>query len=186
MKLKTFFLATLALLSTFSAQALEVGVVNFKVCVELSKIGKQEQANFESLKKQMESILHEKEKTLTGMAEKLEDPDYLDSITPEAETDLKRNFRAMSQEFAQQQNQYYQTLSQANMQIVQKIAADVTEASQEVAKTKKLDLILNEEGCFYYSDKLDISKDVVVVMDENFEKEQKEAKTNPSVNQAVK
>lgn len=44
------------------ASSLKIGVVNFKRCVETSKLGKLEQANFEALKKQMESVLGEKEK----------------------------------------------------------------------------------------------------------------------------
>ena len=36
-----------------SSKSLKVNVVNFKTCVEQSKMGKQEQANFEALKKQM-------------------------------------------------------------------------------------------------------------------------------------
>ena len=45
-----------------SQKALKIGVVNFKLAVEESKAGKQEQTNFESLKKQMESVLEEKER----------------------------------------------------------------------------------------------------------------------------
>ena len=38
-------------------------------------------------------------------------------------------------------------------------------------------MILNEDGTYYYDKDLDISNEVVTVMDEMYEKEPKEAKT---------
>ncbi len=112
----------------------KIAVVNFKQCVELSKLGKQEQASFEALKKQAESVLQEKEKTLTEIAAKLDDSDYLDSLAPEAEAELKHKFRNLSQEMNQDQQRLYNALSQANFKIVQKLTDEVTKAASEVAK----------------------------------------------------
>ncbi len=80
-----------------AAEGAKVGVVNFKTCVEQSEMGKKEQANFESLKKQMEGVLEEKEKALNEIANKFNDPDYLDSLSPEAEAELKHKFRSLNQ-----------------------------------------------------------------------------------------
>lgn len=150
---------------------LSVAVVNFKTCVENSKLGKEEQGNFEKMKKQMETILEEKEKVLNDLAEKSNDPMYLDSLSADAETDLKRKLRALSQEMAQLQNQYLQALNQANYKIVQKLTEIVSDAAKNVAREKKLDLVLNEEGTFYYADSLDISKDVIVQMNRSYDKQ---------------
>lgn len=150
-----------------------IRIVNFKTCVEQSKMGKEEQATFEALKKQMENVLEEKEKTLNEISTKFNDPDYLDSISPEAETELKRKFRALSQEIAQQQNQYYQALSQTNYKVVQKLMEVVTETAAKIAKKENYDFILNEEGLFFYNPELDISKEVIAKMDELYEKESK-------------
>lgn len=161
---------TAAAPAALPAQNLKVGLVNFKYCVENSKLGKQEQSNFESLKKQMDEVLEEKEKALSEISGKLNDPDYLDSLSQEAEAELKHKYRSMTQEMAQHQQQFYQMLNQANFKIVQKLNEIVGEASKEVAKKKNLDLIINEEGTFYYSQALDISKDVVKEMDLKAEK----------------
>lgn len=149
--------------------SIKVAVVNFKKCVEGSKLGKLEQANFEGMKKKMESSLEEKEKVITEMSKQLNDPDFLDTLSPEAETDLKRKFRALTQEMGQIQNQYYQTLSQANFKIVQKITEDISKASTEVAKAMNIEVILNEEGTFYHSDAYDVSKEVIAKMDELYD-----------------
>lgn len=155
---------------------IKIAILNPKTCYDESKLGKQEQANLESLKKQMEVILEEKEKTLNDMASKLNDNDYLDSLSPEAETELKRKFRALGQELSQLQQQYMQALQSANYQVLGMFNQAMAEASKKIAEQQKIDVILSEETSFFYSKALDVSKSVVVVMDENFEKEQQEAK----------
>lgn len=151
-------------------QGPKIGLVNFKSCVEKSKMGKQEQAQFEGLKKQMEQIMEEKEKTLTEISKKLSDQDYLDSLSQEAEAELKHKFRSQNQEMAQHQQQYYQVLNQANYKILQKISDVVGEASKKVAEEKRLDLVINDEGTFFHNQIMDVSDDVVKIMDELYEK----------------
>ncbi|MFV0339272.1 MAG: OmpH family outer membrane protein [Parachlamydiaceae bacterium] len=168
--------------SSFAAEATKIGTVNFKLCVEESKLGKQEQASFETMKKQMENVVEEKEKVLNDLATKLNDPDQLDLMSPEAETDLKRKFRALSQELSQLQNQYYQTLQQANIKIVQSLSDAVTKASEKVAKDLKLDLVINDETCFFASPALDISSKVVVEMNRSDD----QAGTKPAEASAAK
>jgi outer membrane protein len=155
--------------SSYAADAPKIGTVNFKLCVEESKLGKQEQASFETMKKQMENVVEEKEKVLNELALKLNDPDQLDLMSPEAETELKRKFRALSQELNQLQNQYYQTLQQTNIKIVQTLSDAVTKASDKVAKDMKLDLVVNDETCFFASPALDISPKVVLEMNKTSE-----------------
>jgi len=77
MKKNMFKLASLMVLSALlaatplSAKEIKVGIVNFKECVEGSKLGKQEQDSFDALKKQMETVLEEKEKQLNDLAQKI-------------------------------------------------------------------------------------------------------------------
>jgi outer membrane protein len=155
---------------------LRIALVDFKTCVEKSKLGKKEQAAFDAMKKQMETILEEKEKSLNDVASKFNDIDYLDSLSPDAEAELKRQYRTLNQEFTQQQNQFYQTLSQTNLLVIQKLTELVTKASEEVAKANNIDIVLNDESSFYAIASIDISPLVVNVLDEMFEKENKEAK----------
>lgn len=163
------------------SKPLRIALVNFKTCVEKSKMGQKEQASFDAMKKQMETILEEKEKALTDVSSKFNDIDYLDSLSPDAEAELKRQFRTLNQEFSQQQNQFYQTLSQTNMLVIQKLTEAVTRASEEVAKTNKIDIILNEESSFFTVASIDVSPLVIRVMDETFERESKDAKPGASL-----
>ncbi len=161
-----------------SQNGLKIGVVNFKDIVEHSKFGKLEQSNFEMLKKQMESVLEDKEKTLTELSNKFNDPDYVDSLSSEAESELKHKFRMINQELGQIQAQYYQTLNQANMKILQKLNEFVAKASTKIAQENHLDLILNDDGGFYYSPELDISKKVITALDALYDIEMKNNSSN--------
>lgn len=152
---------------------LKIGVINFKQVVEESKYGKLEQGNFETLKKQMESILEEKDKSLNEISAKINDPDYIDGLSQEAENELKHKFRVINQEVGQIQAQYYQTLQQANMKILQKLNDIVAKVAESIAKDNQLDLILNEDSFFYYSPALDISKKVISALDAQYESENK-------------
>lgn len=160
-----------------STKPLKIAVVNFKTCVEQSKSGKQEQASFDGLKKKMETTLEEKEKSLTEIANKLEDPDYVDSLSPEAETEMKRKFRNLNQELSQLQNQYMQALNQTNVKVIQKLNDLISKASATYAQQNNIDTVLNSEGAFYSSPALDISKEIIAMMDQMFEKEASETKS---------
>lgn len=164
--------ALFALVSAASPQNgnLKLGVVNFKSCLEGSKLGKQEQGRFEQMKKQLETTIDAKEKELNELAPKFSE-EYLDTLSPEAEAELKNKFKALSQELSQQQNQYYSMLNQANYQIVHKMGDSIGQAAKKVAQAKGLDMAINEDICFYHAPTFDISKEVIAEMDAQFEKD---------------
>jgi outer membrane protein len=169
-------LFTLIALTTtaFSADAApNFGVANFGTCVSDSKLGKQEQASFESLKKQMSTLLEDTEKQLNELATKFNNPEYLDGLSPEAEEELKVKFRTLSDELNRYQNQYYQVMNQANMRIMQTMATSINSASEKVAKDKKLNMVANKDAFFYFAPALDVTSLVVAEMDKNFSQESK-------------
>lgn len=161
-------------------QPARVGIVNTKKCLEESKLGKQEHSNFEKMKNQMETVLHDKEKTLEDIESKLNDDDYMDSISDEASAELKRKRRAIKQEGYQLQNQYLQTLQQANVKIIQKITESISKASELVAREsigtgQQIDVILSDEACTYFNPSLDVTPRVIAKMNAIFDAEPKEA-----------
>ncbi len=168
----------LALALPLWMSAATYGFVNTKTVIEESKLGKQEQASFDSLRKQMESVLEEKEKELNDIASKFNDPDFLDTLSVEAETEMKRKFRQLTQEFQEKQNQFYQALQQSNLKVMQKIGESIAKASEQIAKDKKLDAVFNFETTFWVQNTLDVSKDVVAVMDKQFDQEAGASKTD--------
>lgn len=154
--------------SAIATEPSPIGVVNFATCVTDSKVGKQEQASFEALKKQMSSLMEDTEKQLQEIAGKLNDPEYLDGLSPEAEEEMKGKFRTLSEEMNRYQNQYYQVLNQANMKLIQAMSGNINVAAEKVAKEKKLSMIVNKEAFFFYTPGLDMTSAVIAEMDKNF------------------
>lgn len=170
-------IAALCLLAA-SLSADSMGVVNFANCISESKLGKSEQANFENLKKQLGTHLEATEKELNDLAAKLNDSEYMDGLSPEADGELREKVRALNEELMRYQNQYYQVLNQTNMKIVQQISAKIASAAETVAKAKKIDAVFNQEACFYASPSLNVTDDVVKEMDLRYDEEMKnQAKT---------
>jgi len=163
-------------LSPDQNQTLRIGIVNTKKCLEESKLGKQEQANFEKMKSQMESVLQEKEKMLEEIESKLNDDDYMDSISEDTAGDLKRKRRTIRSEGMQLQSQYMQTLQQANMKIIQTLTEAISKASVQVAQDasrgEPLNVILTDEACTFYVPSLDVSDRIVAKMNAVFDAEQ--------------
>lgn len=151
-----------------------VGIVNFASCMTESKLGKQEQASFEALKKQMTSLIEDTEKQMNELTTEFNDPEIMDGLSPEAEEEKRNKFRLLNEELSRYQNQYYQVLNQANMKIIQKVGSTIQEASQKVAKNKNLTMVVNKEACFFYKPTLDVTNLVVAEMDRVFEKSSKD------------
>ncbi len=167
-------LAILTLLTgALFAADVKVGVVNFGNCISDSKVGKQEQSNFEALNKQMSTLVEDTQKQLREMSDKFNDKDYLDGLSPEGEEELKTKFRKLSEELEQYRNQYYQVLNQANFKMVQNMQGHINQAAEKVASAKKLEVIGNKEAFFYFLPSLDVTADVIKEMDKSFEVETK-------------
>ncbi len=154
----------------------ELGVVDFATCIQDSKFGKREQEHFEALKKQLHSILDDAEKQLNDVISKLQDQDYLDSLSPAGEQELKQRFQSLNEELNRYQGQYYQIMQQANMRIIQSISMQINRASETVAKSKKVPMVINKEAAFYFDPGLDITRSVISQMDKEFEIAEKEGK----------
>ncbi len=170
-------------LNSPSNQSFKIGVVNTKRCLEESKFGKQEQANFEKMKNQMETVLHDKEATLEDLEAKLNDDDYMDSISEEAANELRRKKRNIRNEGMQLQNQYLQTLQQTNLKIVQKLTEAISKASAQVAQDtssgQSLEAIFTDEACTFYATHLDVTDRIIAKMNAIFDSEQKETPAKP-------
>ncbi len=160
-----------------------IGVVNFASCITDSKLGKQEQASFEALKKQLSTLLEDTDKQLVEINNKLNDPEFMDGLSPEGEDELKNKFRMLNEELNRYQAQYYQVLNQANMRIVQLLSSNIGTAAEKVAKDKHLSMVVNKEACFFFATQLEVTNLVIDEMDRVYEQESK--KQIPSAAQAA-
>jgi outer membrane protein len=157
------------------AKGASFGIVDFSVCIAESKYGKKEQESFESLRNQIQSMLEDAEKQLNEVSAKLQDQDYLDGLSPEAEQELKMRYQALNEEMMRYQNQYYQVLNQAHMRLVQTMGNYITVASQETAKELKIPLVVSKEAAFYYDPSFDMTQVVIERMNKDFDVQAKKA-----------
>ncbi len=151
-----------------------LSVVNFSSCITDSKYGKKEQENFENIRKQLGSLIENTEKEMRDLSSKFEDTEYLDSLSPKAEEEMKGRYQALNEDLARYQNQFYHIMQQANMQMLNKMNAQIARAAEKLAQENNLDYIVNREACFYFRPDLDLTNQIIVEMDKNFEIELKE------------
>ncbi|MDJ0651765.1 MAG: OmpH family outer membrane protein [Simkaniaceae bacterium] len=189
MKKRQIFIlfTTLLCLSSFKSFTDEVpyGIVNFGNCVTDSKYGKHEQERFENQREQMTTLMADIEKQLNDIAIKFQDPEFIDSLSPEAEQEMKARFQSLKEELNRSQNQYMQVMQQANMKLMQTMNNHISKASETIAKRKKIPMVVREEACFFYNPSFDITVSIIEEMDKSYTKESKIAET-PVVDQVKK
>lgn len=175
-KLFSLFLASLATVGFASTkEKATIGIVNFGNCISESKAGIHEQENMETLRRQMASMMEATEKELKEISAKFDDTEYLDSLSPKAEEELKSKHQSLQEDLARYQQQFYQMLQHANYQMVHKMRAEVGSAAEKVAQAEGLKYVINEDFCFYASPDLDVTKSVIQQMDKQFEEEMAKA-----------
>lgn len=145
-----------------------IGVVNFATCLTETEFGKKEQEKMDNLRQQFTTLVQDTEKELREISAKFEDTEFLDSLSPKAEEDLKTRFQALNEDLNRYQSQFYQLMQHANMQMMHTMSSQIARASEKIAKQKKLDYIVNREACFYYRPDLDITTQIASEMDTNF------------------
>lgn len=173
----------LGLSSSISAEESKstVGSVNFVSCITESKTGKKEQENLENIRKQLSSVIEDTEKELKEIAAKFEDTEYLDSLSPKAEEELRAKFQSLQDDLGRHQNQFYQTLNFFNQQMIQKIGSSIAKAAEKIAIDNNLDYVINKEACFYIRSNLDVTTNVISEMDKLFELEASAKSENNTV-----
>ena len=192
MRKKSFvsaFLITLMLLGasfTYASSNRIVGVVNFATCATDSKYGKYEQEQFEKIKVQWQNLIQETEKELTSLSDKFKDQDYMDGLSPDAEDEMKLKYKTLNEDLLKYQNQLYQSLNQANYIFMQKMTKTISDASEQIAKQKKLDIVMTKEACFYHKPDMEITTLVIKEMDKKFDTDKKTLVDNKENSKANK
>jgi len=176
MKKRSFLSASLTAFLFASSGFADTGIVNFTSCITDSQSGKKEQENMENIRKQMTSLIEDTEKEIKELSAKFEDTEFLDSLSPKAEEEMKMKYQTLQEDLGRYQNQFYQVLQHAQYQLIQKMNGNITKASEVIAKEKNLDYVINKEACFYIRPDLDVTSAVINEMDKLFELESKKAK----------
>lgn len=173
-KVKILFVAALIAMGVagpLAAAEPRLGVVDFRACMEDSKYGRQEISSIEAMQNQMINQMEALQKELQEVASKLQDPEYVDGISPEAVEQLNMKGRQLSQELARDQQLFQGMLQQAQMKMVQVMSMHIMRASQLVAANKGLDMVVNQEAVFYFPSTSDVTSEVVAEMNKLYDQE---------------
>ena len=116
------------------------GIVNFLHCMKESKYGKREKEKFDRLEEHMISLITDHDKQYNDVMSRLSDPEFVDSLSPEGEQELRSRVQTVGEELSRYREQYAQVMQRANMQYVQMLSQHVQQAAAVVAKTRSLQM----------------------------------------------
>lgn len=152
-------------------QVNRIGIVNFRRCVEDSKMGREAQTSLETLRGQLAGQLESTEKELLEIINKFDDQDHMDSLSPEAEKQMKKRYEELAGEREGKREQFMEIMNQAQGRAMQELNSQVARAAQLIAKEKGLDLVLRDEAALYYPYTIDVTTAVVVELDKVYDQE---------------
>ncbi|MBS0615414.1 MAG: OmpH family outer membrane protein [Verrucomicrobia bacterium] len=175
--MKKLALSTLLMGSAlFGADATsKIGIVDFQQCAMESAVGKKEEENFAALQKQISSLMEDTGKKYKELDDKLNDKDFTDGLSPEGRKELESKRDNLAQEMQRYQQQQYMVLNQAHQKRIQNIRTAAAEAAVAVAEKQGVSVVLDKNETLFALDSLNMTKDIIAKMDENFEKENKKA-----------
>ncbi|AQT77308.1 OmpH family outer membrane protein [Chlamydia gallinacea] len=160
--------ATLQASESINSLESRLGVVNLKRCLEESKLGKKETEELENMKQQFSKNSEKMEEELTAIYNRLQDEDYMESLSSTASEELRKKFESLSMEYNALQSQYYQMINQSHMKRVQKLIQEVKKASDIVREQENLTAILNDEVVLSIDRSSDKTNEVIKILDDFF------------------
>lgn len=156
----------------------KIGVISFANCIQESKYGKQEQSNIKAMESQIISLIEDTEKQLQEIANKLNDAEYIDALSPEGEQELKVKFQSLQEDLQRYRQQYYEFIKQANYKIMQTMTFHIKNAANIVSAKLKLDYILDDNSVICNNAGVEVTEQIIQELDMLFEKEEK-SKSDP-------
>ena len=146
MLLRTLFAAFC--MTCAGGYAIQIGYVDFQEVLTQSQFAKKEEQSLQALRADLEGQVTKLEKEMASIGEKLRDPDYIDSLSPEAEQEQKEKFRRLGEERMQLIQVVSQQYQQATQRFVANMAAQVSAAAAAIAKDEGLEAVFNKEALF--------------------------------------
>lgn len=151
----------------------KIGVMSFANCIQESKYGKQEQSHIKAMESQVISLIEDTEKQLQEIANKLNDAEYIDALSPEGEQELKVKFQSLQEDLQRYRQQYYEFIKQANYKIMQTMTFHIKNAANIVSAKLKLDYILDDNSVICNNAGVEVTEQIIQELDMLFEKEEK-------------
>jgi len=150
------------------------GFAKYEFCITNSLQGKKERETLEKQHGEISKILKDLETQIHETERKRTDLDYLDTLSPQAIDELTTLHSHQIEEFRMTQGKFSQVLQQLQQQSMSIIQEQIKQAAAKVAIENQLDAVLSAEATFFAREDLDVTTQVIKVMDENFIAESKQ------------
>jgi outer membrane protein len=148
-------------------------VADFAKCYEKSKIGVAKNKEMKELNEKLSTQFEEAHKKFKELDTKLADNNFLDSISPEEEQNLRKEKEMVQQQLGAFQMQFQEMLQQAQNKTIHELVQYVNNAAKVIAGEKKSPLVINKDTVFYYDPSLDYTNLIIDQMDKEYETETK-------------
>ncbi len=162
MKTIAFILSALALqFGVAHSSEMKVGVIDMQKAIQTSDSGKKAKAELEEAFNKKKKELQGEEATLKKLQEEFQKKSaaYSETKKKEEQTKLQEKFMKYQELLQKSQAEIQKKEQEMSEPIIKKIRASVT----EIAKKKEFSVVLekNENLVIFYSDKLDITDEVI-------------------------
>ncbi len=170
-----FLLGVLSLsFSLYGATALKIGTVDFQKALITVEEGKKTKLDLEKEAGEMRKMLEAKAADLKKMEQELKG--MASSILSDAAKMQKgQEFQQKYIQLRQEEQQLTQQLQKRESEEVQKVFRKLRLVTKEIAKKKKLDLVVeqNASGLIYAENTMDLTDDVIVEYDRRYKSKAK-------------
>ncbi len=155
-------LALAALLVPGPLAAQNVAFVNMNNILEDSPQAEEAMRELEKEFSPRDSQLVAEREELQRLRDRLEREG--DLMTANQRADLEREFTARSREFRRAQENFTEDLNVRRNEELAKLQRLINDAIIELARERNVDLIVTERNVLYASDRIDITDDIITVM----------------------
>ena len=156
-----FIFSTLMLCSQFAlaADVAKIGVIDFQKILETSVAGKAIQAELKAKNESMAADLQKKGAEIENISKRLERESMV--MSKEMREEKEREHRIKVNDFKSLQKKYRAELQKLQVQLMQKLQADLTDVTAEIGKKEGYLLIMDKRGVVYAPTSVDLTDKII-------------------------
>lgn len=155
----------LALLSAPMVFGADFAFIDFGKLMQTSKLAQREQQSLAILAKELEGRVNALDSEIQKAVDQLKDPDYIDSLSQEAENEQRQRLQMLGEERMRTAQQVQAQFQQTQQRTVQSLQGLVAAAASQLASQKHYKAIFSKEVAFFVDADLDCTAEIVEMVD---------------------
>jgi outer membrane protein len=142
-----------------AADVAKIGVIDFQKILETSAAGKAIQAQLKAKNEEMAADLQKKGTEIETISKRIERESMV--MSKEMREEKEREHRIKVNDFKSLQKKYRAELQKLQVQLMQKLQADLTAITAEVGKKEGYLLIMDKRGVVYAPTSVDLTDKII-------------------------